>query len=248
MEALERLIGYRFRRHNLLREAATHASIRYEGLTHQPDNQRLEFLGDAVLQLLLSELLFHRFTRSDEGGLTKTRASLVSEKSLAAVAQSHRLGDHLILGKGEETSGGRYRDSTLADMVEAILGAVYLDAGLDAARSVLLHLLRQPLADLKQIVTDADSNPKGQLQELVQARSMDRPVYSIISETGDVHSKQFHATVTWMGQVYGSGFGKTKKDAEIEAARATLNNALFQDHLQKIPLSPTSSQQPRRKF
>ena len=248
MEALERLIGYRFRRHNLLREAATHASLRYEGATGKADNQRLEFLGDAVLQLLLSELLFHRFTHSDEGGLTKTRASLVSEKSLAAVAQSHRLGEHLILGKSEEATGGRYRDSTLADMVEAILGAVFLDAGLDAARSVLLHLMREPLTELKQIVTDAQSNPKGQLQELIQARTTERAVYQIIAETGEDHSKQFHATVTWKGQVFGNGIGKTKKDAETEAARATLNNILFQDTLSAIPLCPPSSQQPRRKI
>jgi ribonuclease-3 len=248
MEALERVIGYRFRRHNLLREAATHSSLRYEGVTGMADNQRLEFLGDAVLQLLLSELLFHRFTRSDEGGLTKTRASLVSEKSLAAVAQFHRLGEHLILGKGEEASGGRYRDSTLADMVEAILGAVFLDAGLDTARSVLLHLMREPLAELKQVVTDAQGNPKGQLQELIQARTTERAVYSIIAETGEDHSKQFHASVSWRNQVYGHGIGKTKKDAETEAARATLNNALFQDALAALPLSPPSYQQPRRKI
>lgn len=248
MEALERLIGYRFRRHNLLREAATHSSLRYEGVTGMADNQRLEFLGDAVLQLLLSELLFHRFTRSDEGGLTKTRASLVSEKSLAAVAQFHRLGEHLILGKGEEAAGGRYRDSTLADMVEALLGAVFLDSGLDAARSVLLHLMREPLAELKQVVTDAQGNPKGQLQELIQARTTERAVYSIIAETGEDHSKQFHASVSWQNQVYGNGIGKTKKDAETEAARATLNNTLFQDALAALPLSPPSSQQPRRKI
>lgn len=248
MEALERLIGYRFRRQNLLREAATHASLRYEGISGMTDNQRLEFLGDAVLQLLLSELLFHRFTRSDEGGLTKSRASLVSEKSLASVAQYHRLGEHLILGKGEEAAGGRYRDSTLADMVEAILGAVFLDAGLEAARSVLLHLMRDPLAELKQVVSDAQSNPKGQLQELIQARTTERAVYQIIAETGEDHSKQFHATLTWKGQVFGNGIGKTKKDAETEAARATLNNTLFQDTLGALPLSPPSSQQPRRKF
>lgn len=248
MEALERLIGYRFRRHNLLREAATHSSLRYEGVTGMADNQRLEFLGDAVLQLLLSELLFHRFTRSNEGGLTKTRASLVSEKSLAAIAQSHRLGEHLILGKGEEAAGGRYRDSTLADMVEAILGAVFLDAGLDAARSVLLHLMREPLAELKQVVTDAQGNPKGQLQEVIQARTTERVVYTIIAETGEDHSKQFHASVSWRNQIYGHGIGKTKKDAESEAARATLNNALFQDALAALPLSPPSGQQPRRKI
>ena len=248
MEALERIIGYRFRRHNLLREAATHSSLRYEGETGMADNQRLEFLGDAVLQLLLSELLFQRFTRSDEGGLTKTRASLVSEKSLAAVAQYHRLGEHLILGKGEETSGGRYRDSTLADMVEAILGAVYLDAGLEAARSVLLLLMSHPLAELKTIVSDAQGNPKGQLQELIQARTTERPEYQIISESGDDHSKQFQSCVRWQGQALGNGIGKTKKEAETAAARATLNNPLFQDLLAAMPLSPPTGQQARRNF
>jgi len=123
-------------------------------------------------------------------------------------------------------------------MVEALLGAVFLDSGLDAARSVLLHLMREPLAELKQVVTDAQGNPKGQLQELIQARTTERAVYSIIAETGEDHSKQFHASVSWRNQVYGNGVGKTKKDAETEAARATLNNTLFQDALPPPCLCP----------
>ncbi len=224
MEALESIINYRFRNPQNLRQALTHASLRYEGATTASlDNQRLEFLGDAVLQLVISEQLFQRLPTSDEGGLTKMRATVVSSKALAQVARELDLGRFIIMGRGEEASGGRNRDSVLADVVEALFGAAYLDGGLEAARGVILTLLGSSVANQKQSKLD-ELNPKGRLQEIVQDLSSILPSYQIVREHGPDHNKHFMASVSWNGQLLGEGAGRSKKEAEIAAANAALQN------------------------
>ena len=222
MESLESILGHPFRQFRLLTEALTHASVSYEAQRSGLDNQRLEFLGDAVLQLALSHELFARLPDSDEGRLTKARAHLVSTKSLARLAREIGLGQHLIMGRGEEASGGRERDSTLADALEAIIGAIYLDAGLDAATQFVIRILGNELDGLGQGLIE--SNPKGDLQERLQAINSEAPVYRIIGQTGPDHAKSFQASVSWGGRELGRGAGKSKKEAEVQAASSALAN------------------------
>ncbi|MES2598192.1 MAG: ribonuclease III [Verrucomicrobiota bacterium] len=222
MEHLESVLGHTFRDRALLTEALTHASLGYETQRTQPDNQRLEFLGDAVLQLLLSEILFERYRDADEGMLTKTRAQLVSTKALAKVARSIQLGGFLLIGRGEESHGGRERDSSLADALEAIAGAVFQDGGMDAARRLAQRLFASEIEGLG--ATPVDQNPKGQLQEMLQAISPQSPSYRIIQESGPDHAKSFMAIVLWDGRELGRGLGRSKKEAEVEAARVALES------------------------
>lgn len=223
MRSLEETIGYKFRNSLLLAEALTHPSLAYE--THKPhfDNQRLEFLGDAVIQLILTDELYHRFPDYNEGSLTKLRSRLVSRSALASYAEAIHLGPYLMMGKGEEASGGRDRASTLADAFEALIGAIYLDTGeTRQARKVLINLCREEIA-LAGSQPD-DMNPKGQLQEILQARSTQSPTYSIISQEGPDHCKVFEAKVEWRSCLLGQGVGSSKKEAEIEAARSALQS------------------------
>lgn len=168
MHPLEARIGYKFRNSLLLAEALTHSSLGHETQQVHFDNQRLEYLGDAVLQLLFSEYLYRRFTEAAEGHLTKSRARLVSGEALAVYAQNISLGEHLMMGRGDESSGGRRRASTLADAFEALVGAIYLDGGLGAARSFVLTQAREPLSTVHQ-QPPLEINPKGRLQEILQA-------------------------------------------------------------------------------
>ncbi|MFM7606989.1 MAG: ribonuclease III [Prosthecobacter sp.] len=232
MESLESILGHPFRQLRLLTEALTHASVSYEAQHSGLDNQRLEFLGDAVLQLALSHELFARLSESDEGRLTKARAHLVSTKSLARLAREIGLGRHLIMGRGEEASGGRERDSTLADALEAIIGAIYLDSGLDAATQFVLRVLGDELDRLGQGIIE--SNPKGELQERLQAIHSEAPAYCIVGQTGPDHAKSFEASVSWGGRELGRGAGKSKKEAEIQAASAALANPAFQSLISAI--------------
>lgn len=227
MELLESALGHTFRDRSLLKQALTHASLGYEMQRTHPDNQRLEFLGDAVLQLLLSEMLFQQFQSADEGMLTKVRAQLVSTKALALVAKRIQLGGFLLMGRGEENSGGRERDSTLADALEAVAGAIFLDGGMDAARHMARGLFRQLIVDLG--ASPVEENPKGQLQEILQAISPQSPTYQILEESGPDHAKSFLAKVIWCGQELGRGLGRSKKEAEVEAARSALES----EHLSK---------------
>ncbi len=220
MESLESILGHSFRHLRLLTEALTHASVSYETQRSGLDNQRLEFLGDAVLQLALSHELFARLPDANEGGLTKARAHLVSTKSLARLARDIGLGTHLIMGRGEETSGGRERDSTLADALEAIIGAIFLDAGLEAATQFVLRVLGDELDKLGLGLIE--SNPKGELQERLQAINSEAPAYRIIGQTGPDHAKSFEAAVSWRGVELGRGAGKSKKEAEVQAASSAL--------------------------
>ena len=168
MHPLEERIGYKFRNSLLLAEALTHPSLGHETQQVHFDNQRLEYLGDAVLQLLFSDHLFRRFPEAGEGQLTKNRARLVSGETLAVYAQRIGLGEHLMMGRGDETNGGRRRTSTLADAFEALVGAMFLDGTLESVRAFVLAQAREQLATVHQ-QPPLEINPKGQLQEILQA-------------------------------------------------------------------------------
>ena len=204
----------------MLAEALTHPSLRHETQRRQFDNQRLEFLGDAVLQLVITEYLFVSFTREAEGHLTKLRSRLVSRESLRQKAAALELGQHLMLGRGEEASGGRVRDSTLADAFEALIGAIYLDSDLATVRRIILDEMGDELALIAE--DPVDINPKGHLQELLQAISPRSPIYELISQTGPEHAKTFVVRVVWEGTNLGEGTGRSKKYAEIAAAVESL--------------------------
>jgi ribonuclease-3 len=213
---LEERIGYKFRNSLLLAEALTHPSLGHETQRYHFDNQRLEFLGDAVLQLVITEHLFRHFGGEAEGQLTKLRSRLVSRETLKMHAASLDLGRYLLMGRGEEASGGRERTSTLADAFEALIGALYLDGGLDTARK---FILAQARGDLEQLAEEpVDINPKGHLQELLQSISPRSPVYELISQSGPEHEKTFVVQAVWEGMVLGQGSGPSKKQAETAAA------------------------------
>ncbi|MFZ0827281.1 MAG: ribonuclease III [Verrucomicrobiia bacterium] len=213
-------LGYPFREEGLLRLALTHPSVAHEAGTPSAHNQRLEFLGDAVLQLVLTRELYERFPAFDEGPLTKARAKLVNRRTLAEHARGLGLGAYLILSRGEETNGGRERASTLADGFEAMLGAIFLDGGFEAAREFILREFSAAFGKLN--VLPIIENPKGELQELLQARSSEAPEYLDISATGPDHDRLFECTVRHEGVELARGRGKSKKAAESDAALAAL--------------------------
>ena len=216
MNLLEDRIGYKFRNPLLLAEALTHPSLRHETHRDHFDNQRLEFLGDAVLQLVVTEHLFGHLDTEAEGKLTKLRSRLVSREALAVHAATIELGQYLMIGRGEEASGGRTRNSTLADAFEALVGAIYLDSDLATVRRFILE---QAAADLAQLVEEPiDINPKGQLQELLQSISPRSPVYELLSQSGPEHAKTFVVRAVWEGIALGEGTGRSKKQAETAAA------------------------------
>jgi ribonuclease-3 len=220
LEELQQRFGHRFRNQELLRLALTHPSIAHEQNNPAPHNQRLEFLGDAVLGAVLSQQLYEKFPNADEGLLTKSRAKLVNAVSLAEHGRALGLGQHVILSRGEENSGGRDRASTLADAFESLLGAVFLDGGFEAARG---FVLREFSGDYLELVLPAGiDNPKGELQEWLQAKSPEPPVYEMISAEGPDHDRQFVCAVLHDGVELAQGAGKSKKAAESEAAVAAL--------------------------
>jgi ribonuclease-3 len=216
VKSFEDRIDYKFRNPLLLAEALTHPSVRHETQHHHFDNQRLEFLGDAVLQLVITEHLFGHFKNEAEGKLTKLRSRLVSREALAIHAAAIEIGQYLIMGRGEEASGGRERNSTLADAFEALVGAIYLDSDLGTVRQ---FILKQAAGDLAQLVEEpVDVNPKGQLQELLQSISPRSPAYEVISQSGPEHEKTFVVRALWEGIALGEGKGRSKKQAETAAA------------------------------
>ncbi len=220
MSSLEERIRYHFRDPQLLVEALTHPSVAHERKHPHFDNQRLEFLGDAVLQLVITEHLFARYKQAGEGRLTSRRSRLVSRESLKVHAAGLDLGQHLRMGRGEEASGGRRRDSTLADAFEALLGAIYLDSDLETVRRFILDEMRSDLERIEEEPLEA--NPKGQLQELLQAISPRSPVYELLSQQGREHEKTFSVRVVWENKVLGAGTGRSKKQAETAAALVAL--------------------------
>ncbi len=225
MHPLEERIGYQFQNPQLLREALTHPSVAHERQRKQFDNQRLEFLGDAVLQLVITEHLFARYGEAGEGRLTTRRSRLVSRESLKVRAAVLDLGQHLLMGRGEEASGGRQRDSTLGDAFEALLGAIYLDSDLETARRFILGEMKADLDRLEE--EPLEVNPKGQLQELLQAISPRSPSYKLLSQEGREHERVFQVRVVWEDQILGEGSGRSKKQAETAAALAALKGQLW---------------------
>jgi len=219
---LEERIGYQFRDAGLLTEALTHPSVAHEKQKKHFDNQRLEFLGDAVLQLVVTEHLFARYGEAGEGRLTIQRARLVSRQALKGHAARLDLGRHLLMGRGEDASGGRQRDSTLGDAFEALLGAIYLDSDLETARRFILAEMKDDLERLEE--EPLEVNPKGQLQEILQAISPRSPVYELLAQVGREHERTFSVRVVWEGQVLGEGSGRSKKQAETAAALAALKD------------------------
>ena len=220
MNPLEQRTGYKFRNSLLLAEALTHPSLGHETQRHHFDNQRLEFLGDAILQLIFTEHLFRLFPHFSEGQLTKLRSRLVSREGLKVHAINIGLGTYLMMGRGEEASGGRQRASILADAFEALVGAIYLDSNLEVVRRFVLE---EAQADIQRLTQQPlEVNPKGQLQEILQAISPKSPHYEIVSQTGPEHQKRFVAKVVWNGADLGSGDGSSKKQAETAAALSAL--------------------------
>lgn len=236
MHSLEQRLGYKFRKPALLKEALTHPSVGHEKQRHQSDNQRLEFLGDAVLQLITTEYLYAHFPGLQEGTLTKLRARLVSRDALRAQAEDLDLGEHLLMGRGEEASGGRARSSALADAFEAVIGAIYLDSDFATARDFVLREMRTALEEVRQ--EPVDINPKGELQEILQSIAMRGPTYEVISATGPEHAKTFVVEVRWEGKTLGRGNGRSKQAAEVEAARDALDGKAWKKHPARATSSP----------
>ena len=211
-------IGYQFQDQSLLTQALTHSSYANERhLGKQADNERLEFLGDAVLEIVTSEFLFHRYPKHPEGELTRLRASMVCEPTLAFCTKEMELGKYLLLGKGEEQTGGRERKSILSDALEAVIGSIYLDGGFANAKEFIFRFVLNDI-EHKQLFYDS----KTILQELVQGNFSQELHYHLLSEEGPDHDKKFVVEARIGTDVYGQGVGRTKKGAEQEAAYHTL--------------------------
>ncbi len=240
VQQLEEALGHVFRDPQLLTLALTHPSVCHESPPDAtattpgsaettgpaeptgplPHNQRLEFLGDAVLGLVLTRELYLKFPKLGEGRLTKARAQMVNRRTLAHLSRRFELGQHLILSRGEEASGGRQRESALADAFEAVVGAIFLDGGYDAGAEFVLRACRDLFGELTEVPNL--SNPKGELQELLQASSALAPDYSMTRCSGPDHDRLFECSVSHAGVELGRGAGRSKKEAESQAARAAL--------------------------
>lgn len=220
MSELERKIGYAFKNGALLNTALTHSSYSNENRAVSPEcNERLEFLGDAVLGFIVAEYLYARFPNLPEGRMTRLRAELVCERSLSRVASSLGLGGSLLLGRGEEHSGGRTRPSINADAVEALIAAIFLDSGIDEARGFVRRFI---LDDFEAGQNHPDRDYKSELQELIQRKSGQLLEYRPAGESGPDHMKVFSVNVYLNGELLAGGEGRSKKDAEQHAAAAAL--------------------------
>ena len=218
MEALQERIGYRFHDKALLERALIHSSYANESRQKIECNERMEFLGDAVLSIIVADHIFHKFHLA-EGDLTRIRASLVCEKSLFEFAQKIQLGQELLLGHGEEQTGGRERPSVVSDAFEALIAAIYLDGGMEPAKR---HILRFLVPALENHTT-AFKDYKTTLQEVVQQNPGENVTYVLVGESGPDHDKRFQVQVRLNSNVIGSGVGRSKKEAEQEAAKEALH-------------------------
>ena len=216
---LETAIGYRFHNISLLQNALTHSSYANERWHNSLlSNERLEFLGDSVLGMLVAEYLYRNFPDRPEGELTRMRADMVCEQTLAAVANRIGIGEHLLLGHGEEQGGGRSRNSILADAVESVIAACFLDGGMEAALGIVQKFILVEVPVKKLHNTDY----KTTLQELVQRKKNQTLIYALVGQSGPDHNKQFVVEVSLNGSVVGKGTGTSKKRAEQDAARAAI--------------------------
>ena len=219
MEKLQQALNYRFKNIELLRNALTHSSYANEVRSAGSSNERLEFLGDSVLSIIVSEYLYNKYPNIPEGELTKKRAALVCEKSLCGFSRELLIGKYLLLGRGEEKGGGRERDSILADAFEAVLAAMYLDGGMKIAKE---HVMRFVLREEKSGEENAFKDYKTVLQEIIQRNPEETVAYFLVDEKGPDHDKEFTVEVRLNSNVIGKGTGKNKKQAEQMAAKQAL--------------------------
>ncbi|QSH41711.1 ribonuclease III [Lentisphaerota bacterium ZTH] len=218
IEKFKRQIGYNFKNKALLREALTHRTYAVEN-DLKYDNQRLEFLGDAVLEIILSEFLYNLYPDAAEGEMTKMRSAMVNQDSLAILARKLDLGKFLLAGKGETESGGCERDSTLSDLFEAVIGAFYLDAGFDKVKTFIVDLFKKEFPQPDKLLLGL--NPKGLLQEYSQKKWGEAPVYEVLSVSGPDHSPLFEVEVK-VAQISATGQASSRKNAESQAAKNAL--------------------------
>lgn len=233
LETLHHRLGYRFANRALLAEALTHPSFAAETDPPVAHNQRLEFLGDAVLQLVITSMLYHRYPDLEEGDLTRIRSALTDQEALVQMASTIGLSDWIRLGKGEMRTGGQRRSSTLSDTFEAVLGALFLDGGLSAAAEFLSPVLSQAMPEPLSLLRH--ENPKGRLQEYAQERFATTPVYKVLKITGPDHLPEFEISVTVAGTEYATARAPNRKLAEKMAAREALQRLIAE------PQSPTGS-------
>ena len=219
LEEFQGKIRYYFNDKELLIEALSHSSYANEKRKGRNSNERLEFLGDSVLSIVVSQYLFEHFTHLPEGELTKIRASLVCEKSLYEFAKQIDLGEHILLGKGEENTGGRERVSILAYAFEAVIAAVFLDGGLEAAKRHILKFIPKDIDDRKPV---SFSDHKTILQEIIQKNPEEKVEYKLVGQSGPDHNKAFKVQVRLNSNVIGTGIGRSKKEAEQMAAKEAL--------------------------
>ncbi len=211
---LEEKIEYTFKNKDLIKQAMTHTSFANEQKMNKLQSyERIEFLGDAVLEMVSSDYFYHLYPDMPEGNLTKTRAKSVCEPALAITARQLEIGKHLLFGRGEEATGGRDRDSIIADAIEAIIGAIYLDSGLENAKTFIMKFVLNDL-EHKQLFYDA----KSILQEMVQNQKLGDISYQLLKEEGPEHDKSFFVSVNLAGRELGQGVGRSKKSAEQKAA------------------------------
>lgn len=224
---LEHSIGYRFKKKTMLERALTHPSFRYENAKTVDDNQRLEYLGDAVLSLISAEYLFNNNPTAREGDMSKLRSRLTEDRKLAQIGRSIKLGDFLMLGRGEEKNGGARRASNLADAVEAVIGAAWIDGGARAVNKIFKKLF---LPELNGLENDASNpgNPKGELQEYAQSHRFDIPVYKTIETAGPEHARIFTLEVAACGKTWRASAGSKR-----EAERLAACQAMEELHLKK---------------
>ena len=223
LKHIQEMIGYEFKNQGLLKQAFTHSSYANEHRNHEiQDNERLEFLGDAILDLIVSEYLFNKYPDMPEGDLSKIRASIVCEPSLAKVSKEMNIGEYILLGKGEEMTGGRTRSSILADAFEAITGAVFQDGGFEGVKQFIYRTIVEQVKNMaiEELYTDY----KTLLQENIQKESTEPICYEVVGEEGPDHDKYFYVAVSHGETVLGKGVGKSKKEAEQNAAKIALTD------------------------
>jgi len=220
MEKIEKSIGYKFKDKNLLKKAFTHTSYAYENKTES--NEKLEFLGDSILEFISSKYLFENYSNLKEGEMTKVRAAVVCEKSLYKIAKLHNFSDFLYLGKSERKTGGENRPAILADSVEAVIAAIYLDGGIKQTEKFIIQNLKDEIEIATQNVGNKDY--KTVLQEKLQANGDVIIKYEITKEEGPDHNKKFEAQVSCNGKVLAKGKGTSKKEAHMSAAKKALEN------------------------